>query len=314
MSAADATAPARRGHPTRQIIAITAAAVALYVVVRQLPTGTNLSHTDFRVSGGNSIEFCDPANPQFIPVVAVQSPVEMKVRVTDGPAEVGRALQAEANLVTSTGKPIAPEDLLVTHTRKLHLLVLDPELKDYQHVHPEPVPGKPGAWSFRFTPHAAGAYRVFADFTPIATARGLYASADLVVKPTASSALGRAAEAAAGAASDYVFRLVPAATPIRANTVADFQFSATGRNGEKVSLEPVMDAFAHLVAVDERRTGFAHLHPAQVVDVSSPGAQNTYSALNFKVTIPKPGRYVIWAQVRIGGLDRYAPFWFDVLP
>src|SRR3954468_14269279 len=59
----------------RQVAWITLGAIALFVVVRQLPTGTNLSHGDFRVAGGTSIEFCDPANPQFIPVVAVRSPV-----------------------------------------------------------------------------------------------------------------------------------------------------------------------------------------------------------------------------------------------
>ncbi len=34
---------------------------------------------DFRVQGGNVIEFCDPANPQFLPVVAVRSPVTLTV-------------------------------------------------------------------------------------------------------------------------------------------------------------------------------------------------------------------------------------------
>ena len=63
------------GRQKVQIALITTAAVALFLIVRRLPTGTNLSHMDFRVTGGNSIEFCDPLNPQFIPVVAVRSPV-----------------------------------------------------------------------------------------------------------------------------------------------------------------------------------------------------------------------------------------------
>ena len=51
----------------RQIAFITLGALALFVVFRWLPTGTNLSHMDFRATGTNSIEFCDPLNPQFIP-------------------------------------------------------------------------------------------------------------------------------------------------------------------------------------------------------------------------------------------------------
>ena len=62
-------------NPRRQMAIITAVALALYVVVRLLPTGTNLNHMDFRMTGKGALEFCDPANPQFIPVVQVRSPV-----------------------------------------------------------------------------------------------------------------------------------------------------------------------------------------------------------------------------------------------
>src|SRR3954468_909649 len=59
----------------RQVVLITLAAVAVFVGLRSLPTGTNLSHMDFRATGANVIEFCDPLNPQFISVVAARSPV-----------------------------------------------------------------------------------------------------------------------------------------------------------------------------------------------------------------------------------------------
>src|SRR4051812_2946330 len=76
----------------RQFIVITAVAAAIYVILRLLPTGTNLNHADFRVSGGNSIEFCDPLNPQFIPVVAVRSPVTMTL-TTAIPPVAGRLVR-----------------------------------------------------------------------------------------------------------------------------------------------------------------------------------------------------------------------------
>jgi len=59
-------------------------------------------------------------------------------------------------------------------------LIADPTLTDYQHVHPEPTHA-PGEWTFQFTPRFGGTYRIFADFTPVATNRSLYANADLVV-------------------------------------------------------------------------------------------------------------------------------------
>ena len=166
----------------RQVGLITLSAVAIFFTVRLLPTGTNLSHMDFRVDGRNSIEFCDPANPQFIPVVAVASPVTMQLR-TGYAVVAGQITNFTLELHTAQGKPIAPPDLLVAHTKLLHLLITDPSLADYQHVHPEPT-SRPGEWKFSFQPRFTGRYRVFADFTPVATARSLYANADVEVIPS----------------------------------------------------------------------------------------------------------------------------------
>src|SRR5580704_2932248 len=89
-----------------RIAVITAAALALFAVVRELPTGTNLSHMDFRVQGANVIEFCDPANPQFLPVVAVRSPVALAI-ATEAEPSAGAEAEATLTLQTFGGKPIA---------------------------------------------------------------------------------------------------------------------------------------------------------------------------------------------------------------
>ena len=109
----------------RQISVITAVALAVFLFFRFIPTGTNLNHMDFRVSGKNSVDFCDPANPQFIPVVAARSPVKMTLKTEVTPRR-GEELRVTLSLVTAGGKPIAPEDLLVMHGKKLHLLITDP--------------------------------------------------------------------------------------------------------------------------------------------------------------------------------------------
>lgn len=116
-----------------QTAAITAVAVLVFIALRQIPTGSDLNHMDFRVDnrGAGAIEFCDPLNPQFIPVVAMRSPVTMSVR-TEAPPVAGREVRAVVSLRTANGKVIGPPDLLVTHTRRLHLLLVDPTLGDYQ--------------------------------------------------------------------------------------------------------------------------------------------------------------------------------------
>ena len=293
----------------RQVALITAAALALYFFMRWLPTGTNLNHMDFRLTDKNAIEFCDPANPQFIPVIAAKSPVVLALQSQDSPAK-NQVTHYTLTMRTAGGKPIGPADLLVAHTQKLHLLIVDPTLTDYQHIHPEPG-RRAGTWEFDFKPGRPGAYRVFADFTPVATQRGLYAAVDFTVPGEVANVIQTANTTAQ--VGNLNFELVLPGR-FRAGVPADLTLRIQSAGDEKkpVPLQPVMGAFAHVVAFDEQRSGFAHLHPQQV-DLSQP-PDAVKPELNFKVLIPKPGRYVIWAQVNLAGDETFVPFWVDVLP
>src|SRR5207302_1876775 len=101
----------------KQLALITAGAIAVFALLRFLPTGTNLNHMDFRVNAKNSIEFCDPLNPQFIPVVAVASPVTMTLTSVGAPPAPGAEARFTLMLKTASGKAIAPEDLVIAHTK-----------------------------------------------------------------------------------------------------------------------------------------------------------------------------------------------------
>ena len=293
----------------RQVALITAVALVLYVVVRLLPTGSSLNHMDFRTEGKGAIEFCDPANPQFIPVVAVRSPVVTTLQTDREPVR-DQPVSFTLTLRTASGKPVAPADLLVAHTRKLHLLIVDPTLNDYQHVHPEPG-RRAGEWVFTLTPARSGRYRVFADFTPAATQRGLYASVDFTVSGPVATVVREPNTTTQAAGYNFTLIVPPA---FRAGQPAELKFliASPGREKIPVPLQPLMGAFAHLVAFDEARSGFAHLHPNEADLTKPPDAKRP--ELTFKVTIPAPGRYAIWAQVNLDGHEVFAPFWVDVSP
>lgn len=293
----------------RGIAWITAAALGLFLILRWLPVGSNLNHMDFRVAEKGAIEFCDPNSPQFIPVIAAKSPVQLALK-SDAPIAAGRPVRFTLTLATASGKPIGPADLLVAHTRKLHLLAVDPTLQEYQHLHPEPG-RKNGEWVFEMRPTRAGVYRVFADFTPAATARGLYASVDFTV-PGEVARVARTTNSSWQAAGFNFDLATPSYFKAGVPTELRFRIERPGAVKTPVPLEPVMGAFAHLVAFDEERSGFAHLHPDQVDLAQKPDALRP--ELTFKVTVPQPGRYVIWAQVNLGGDEIFAPFWVDVLP
>lgn len=296
-----------------RIARITLVAIVLYVGFRVLPTGTNLSHMDFRVEGENVIQMCDPSNPQFLPVVNVRSPVSFTVTPAAVP-QAGRQVQVAFTLATHAGKAIGPADLLNVHTELLHLMIVDPQLMDYHHVHPRPG-REPGQWTFSFTPRYGGEYRFFADFTPAATGLGLYASAKINVAgdPPAAETIVRAhAPAWTNTLDGIVFSLQPADGAIRAGQEAVMTLTMSRPDGGEVPLEPVMDAFAHVVVFDRERTGFAHMHP-QEIDLTTPPDRHR-PTLTFRIVIPAPGDYVAWAQVNHAGTELYVPFWFKVTP
>jgi hypothetical protein len=305
----DAAARSLTRPQLRSIALISAVALGLFLFMRWLPVGSNLNHMDFRVAEKGAIEFCDPNSPQFIPVVAAKSPVQMTLKSDATPA-IGRPVRFTLTMTTASGKPIGPADLLVAHTRKLHLLVVDPTLNDYQHLHPEPG-RRDGEWVFEMVPEKSGTYRVFADFTPAATARGLYANVDFAV-PGDVARVSRTTNRTWQAAG-YNFELVtPSYFKAGVPTELRFRVETPGAEKRPVPLQPVMGAFAHLVAFDEERSGFAHLHPNETDLTKAPDAVKP--ELTFKVTIPQPGRYVIWSQVNLGGKEVFAPFWLEVLP
>lgn len=330
MDADNQTRSSTEGVKWRSVAWITGGALLLYAGFRLMPTGTNLHHMDFQVSGANALEMCDPANPQFIPVVAARSPVKLELKPEGGAASAtGRATRFTLTLATSAGKAIGPVDLLTVHTRKLHLLVVDPSLEDYQHIHPEPG-ANPGEWIFTHTPRRAGVYRVFADFTPAVTGRGLYSFADY-------TATGPEADAGTGAKAfrplaigeeierdGFVFRLgLEKSGPVKAGEPGTLVFALRAKAGGAVPMEPVMGAYVHMTAFDQDRSGFAHLHPRGTTGGRGPGKGTGSEApsplvdpaqpsFGFDVMIPQAGRYVVWAQFKLRGEEWFLPFSLEV--
>jgi hypothetical protein len=292
----------------RQFGWITVGAFAVYVTARLMPTGTNIPHVDYAPAGESSIQFCDPGNPQFMPATAVQSPVAMML-ATSRPAAAGREVQVRLTLTTYGKKPIGGRDIALSHGKKIHLLIADPTLTDYQHVHPEPADA-PGSWDFTFTPRVGGAYRLFADFVPAATGVGLYAWSDMPVAGNPAAPVPAAAHNWTSDRQGFRFKLTPGSEPIRAGKIVDLRLDMERIGGGPVPLEVIMQAYAHLVAFDDQRSGYAHLHPLETDITKHPDLE--HPVLTFKLRLPQPGRYVIWSEVQIAGRQILAPFWFDV--
>lgn len=202
---------------------------------------------------------------------------------------------------------ITDKDLDTVHATKFHLLVIDPTLTDYQHIHPEPDASTPGLYHFTFTPHRAGGYRAWADVTPVTTHKQEFVRGDLGDPRGGAIDKTETREATVGG---YHFAL-SFDTPPAKGKASMGTVTVTDAKGKPVtSLEPVMGAYAHIVGLyDDFRT-VTHTHPMGA-EPSTPDARGG-PELMFHLEPQRAGFVKLFVQVRIGGKDIYAPFGIKV--
>ena len=110
---------------------------------------------------------------------------------TTKPLTVGEPAVALLQLQRPNGDPVSLADLIETHTKKIHLLIIDSSLTDYHHEHPVPT-RNPGEYSFGFTPAKPGSYRVWADLRPYPLGLQEYAMTDIPATTTGEPLTNRA--------------------------------------------------------------------------------------------------------------------------
>lgn len=207
---------------------------------------------------------------------------------------------------TTDGSPVTLRMLKTVHTKKFHLLVIDPSLSDYHHLHP--VAGKrPGEYEVNFVPQGT-AYRVWGDVTPVASDEQQYVQANLGgAKPNKKSI--DQTERLVTAMDGYTFKLsfenkLKAGEPVMASLLVT-------KDGKTFSdLRPVMGAFAHVVGFTSDYQSVIHVHP--LGQEPKKEADRGGPELQFHFELDQPGFTKIFAQFRIDGKDLFVPFGVNV--
>lgn len=236
----------------------------------------------------------------------------IKARIeTEAPLQVG--VEVKAHLILTSlrnGEPITFEQLREVHTRKIHLLINDGSLVDYQHVHPT-ASNLPGRYDFSFTPHKPGPYRLWADLEPLATGIQEFVQA-LIRADTRAEPLvkepDRLTTTLNGLSYTLVFdRPLKSGEPARASL-----HIATADGADFTGLEPVMGTFAHIVGFRDDRTTALHIHPEQdrtLVETDRGGPD-----LHFRFYAAKPGFYRLFAQIQRRGEQEFPSLAINVAP
>ncbi len=239
-------------------------------------------------------------NGPYCSMQTVQAAIKAKQ-----PLKVGQDASATLVLKRLDGQPIYPTDLIETHTKRVHLLLIDSSLTDFHHEHPAPT-GLPGEYAFRFTPRKPGSYLAWADVRPTPMGLQEYAATTLQAEAPGEPFKDRTVKTRAEV-DGLVFELsfdqpaLLAARPINGRLRVS---TADGAGFDQ--LEPIMAAFAHLIGFHEDLRNVLHFHPKgrPVLNEKARGGPE----LEFILYATQPGFVRLFAQVQVGGVPKFAPF------
>ncbi len=200
-----------------------------------------------------------------------------------------------------TGKYLTENDLKTAHTKKLHLLVIDPSLTEYYHLHPTVI--KDGEWAVDFIPISAGTYRIWADVTRRDTGKQEYVVTDIGT-PDKERKINKLISLSSNS-GEYKFDLILDGA-LKAGEATMAKIIVNKNDVPFSELEPVMGAFAHVVGFSEDYKTIMHIHPMG----KEPENANDRGGplLEFHIEPQKPGFVKIFAQFRIDGKDIFVPF------
>ncbi|MGB8170450.1 MAG: hypothetical protein WCF18_23305 [Chthoniobacteraceae bacterium] len=233
---------------------------------------------------------------------------------TDVPIEAGRKVSVKLQFKRGDGSPVRSTDFLVMHTQPIHLLIEDPSLSDYHHEHPVAME-TPGEYVFSFTPKKTAPYRIWADIVPAVTGVQELPYVDLPAQAKGEAVANtedRLTCTSGGLNFTLTFKGGPMVTA-RAHQTCVMQIVVNEADGNPVTrLEPLMNAFAHLVGFYDDYQTVVHLHPGggDILRADARGGPK----LNFTFYPPKPGFIRLYCQVSVNGEYVFAPFNLNVAP
>ncbi|MFP4673179.1 MAG: hypothetical protein ACLFO5_01150 [Opitutales bacterium] len=294
-----------------RVVLITLVFAGAYFGLRNLPdTQCGFLHYDTVVNAEGEVEFCATQHASFLDLTRLKYPVEMKVELSEDP-KAGKTVDATLKLRRTGGAPLAPHELAVTHDEKMHLMIVDPTLEDYHHVHPKPA-GSDGDYRFSFTPERTGRYRLMAEVVPARSRQQAVATEEIEVPGQAGEPEFNYKASDNSEGLDFALNNVP--ERIRAGRDYRFELQVKTEAGAPAQLETIMGAKGHMVAFDAGRRGYAHMHPESSLVAARAGfgksgpepAGNARPAFVFNP--PDPGWYRLFAQVQVDGREVFAHF------
>lgn len=230
-------------------------------------------------------------------------------------AEPNKPVPIQFNIRNNkTGKIVT--DYQVTHTKLLHLLLVKSDFTWFEHQHP--VLDKDGTFRIDWTFPRAGRYYLFADFTPADDDNQIKRMTLNVGGPSAPAPTAklRPEKPHSVMVGDTKVTIGVFNPPFIVGKQVLLTYRFTDRDGKPVTnMQPFIGAMGHMIAIREDGTHCVHVHVLHGVAPGSYGATMlpimqaadpikvtpdmvtlTGPEFSFKLTLPTPGVYRVWAQ------------------
>jgi hypothetical protein len=235
--------------------------------------------------------------------------------------------------------------LMPDHGKAMHLfLVKDKSMSAFAHLHPTRDPK--GIFETKIPAVPAGRYLVFADlaletgatYTATTSVDIPAAITDTTSDPDDSYVADLfgvpAAKSARAQLAPGLFVQWESADSLVAGKDLALSFTVRDRRDSVVPVEPYLGMVAHAILIRDDASVFVHLHPMGSMSMASMTAfelrnhgdttadgrlanasgsmqmpaQKLDGRFSFPFAFPKPGRYKLWVQVKIGGRVQTADF------
>jgi len=246
------------------------------------------------------------------PALVLPSSPTLTVKALAPPLVSNQAVQVDLRIRDAKGAGVGSLQLIETHTRRLHALMIDPMLEDYHHEHPI-TSGRPGDFVFVFTPRKTGNYLMWLDVTPLATGRSEAPQAVIgTSSPTLASKSPSCATQMQSKMDGWQFDLIFDRKKVVTGQPVNARLRVLDAEGKPCfALEPLMGAFAHVVGfMDDRNTVIhVHSHGEPPHELSRSGPE-----VSFRFIAPKSGFLKFFVQTQVNGNVMLAKFGFPVEP
>jgi|GEM_PF-727210 len=185
-----------------------------------------------------------------------------------------------------TGQPLTPSDLKTVHTEKIHLLINDPSLSDFQHIHPIPSE-QAGIYDFSFTPHTNNSYNLWTQATSIEDGK----HATILNSVDSQNGLNIPPKITynSTAEQDGLKFNWETAEPLQKGKPGIIEINVSDNNGKPVTdLQELLGADAHLVGFAADGKSIIHAHPLEYKD----------GKLSFHLEPEQAGAFKFYLQVK----------------